>query len=312
MAWNHLRDPAYTLKGWAMEDKLASRKPFEIITAEDVSYNCFLNVVNSFHRKYSRYSEVFRPSMTYTKQELTPPDNNYTHYLVVGYIKWDKDMNVWRLPHHYTRKGVTVGYQRPESGVEKWLSETPPLFIVTPIPTRKIEKAVKPKFYALLHPRYGLCTPYLIEEQYKFTIFWRWEFRSKANSIRERTCNINRRVWKQIEKFQRQGYGAESYIYDQDLSNNEETDEDDGAEDSNSEGSNDQDSDENPDEDSDYLDEDMEEVEVEDSNHLQTTHAPASAPEKRRQRILKALQRYEDVFEPETQSPEINESADIP
>ncbi|KAF8855642.1 hypothetical protein BDZ45DRAFT_499057 [Acephala macrosclerotiorum] len=319
---HHLRDLAFTLKGWAMEDKLANRKPFEVMTAEHVSYNCFLNVVNSFHRKYSGYSRVFRPSMRYTKEELAPADGNYTRYLVVGYIKWDKDMNTWRSPHHDTRTGVIIGYQQPESGVEDWISKTAPLFVITPIPTWKVGKTVKPKFYALLHPRDGLCTPYLIEEQYKFMIFWRWEFRSKASSIQKRTCNTHRRIRKQIQRFRRQGYGVAPYIHDADLSNNEETDQE-GAGGDNSEADSEEENSKEEEEEgeeeessgnskfNDLDASDLNDESIEKSDEESDSDAPQPAWIKPR-RGFRRIRYHESDDESESESPEAAQSANIP
>ncbi|KAK0125517.1 hypothetical protein ONS95_000475 [Cadophora gregata] len=173
-----IRDLAYNLHGWAMEDGIAGDKEVRVITARSpssITYDTVFGVFNDFNESSS---VVFKPDTSFSTAELKPPCDTTQAYLIVGYAKrfmeWKHlSSNPAYLPNE---ERAATGTVRPNN-IIPWDHRSPPVLVVAPM---TYGLGVRSTLYALINPRDGLCTPHVIAMG---NVFIRSEFRSVKNTI---------------------------------------------------------------------------------------------------------------------------------
>ena len=107
------------------------------------------------------------------------------HFLVVGYAKANLDKSYRTQKPGFTKQ--VVGVQAPEDIMAWKDDEHPTCYVVTPILDLAPEQL---KFYVLLLPGKGLCTPYTLA---KDDVFYRFEYRNEEPNATKR-----RAAWRDL------------------------------------------------------------------------------------------------------------------
>ncbi|KAH7419372.1 hypothetical protein BKA64DRAFT_15376 [Cadophora sp. MPI-SDFR-AT-0126] len=197
-----IKDLAFNLSGWAMEDGLANKGAHVVITAgarPSIGETWYSRVIEVGNGPINSDHEVFNSAPEFSPAEIAQPTPTNRRYLVVGYttrsvhetehLKINKDYGLTRLK--------LIGTVRP-SNVIAWDKAAPPVMVVVPLPFPVNESI---SFWALLKPQNGLCKPYRIMEK---NIFFRWGYRSLDSNLsrfEERNYAWNKIIIDTVERF---------------------------------------------------------------------------------------------------------------
>ncbi|KAH7419373.1 hypothetical protein BKA64DRAFT_650641 [Cadophora sp. MPI-SDFR-AT-0126] len=178
-----ISDLAFNVDGWALEDKMVGEERGSIINARCPS-SSYLRLIQTINNSKTTSASLFRSTQSFTAAEIAPSSDHTVQYLIVGYALRSIDS---KHDHHnlaYKSGELEPVGSRPPCNVIPWKEEAIPVLIVTPMAC--VERNYL-KFFALMEPKNGLCTPYIIRQD---KVFFRAEFRST-----ETTTNRRRRAW---------------------------------------------------------------------------------------------------------------------
>ncbi|KIV79243.1 hypothetical protein PV11_06812 [Exophiala sideris] len=151
-------------------------------------------------RKESAETPVFRTSMELTQREqqtegATQPGTAV--YLIVGYAKWDFRDAKYKKNRAGT-KDPTGTIKPSDKEILPWTDEKhPTCYVVSEFFEKEPDQL---HLLVLLHPENGLYTPYQIG---KGDVFFRYEYRTAATSLKARRATWNQAITEKQTKFQR-------------------------------------------------------------------------------------------------------------
>lgn len=177
---SHLKDVAFTIRGWSIIDPLQDRPELDLITAQASSVTKYTAIISAFAKRPDTKSKLFHDPFMRSSAERSPPQltDDSHQYLVVGYASGKPEAADYsHTDYEATTSDFPVGTCK-FSSTERWNS--PPVLVVTPV-TEKSTRVCE--LFALLMPVNGLCIPYAIERE---RVWFRWEYRTSENSFTDR------------------------------------------------------------------------------------------------------------------------------
>jgi len=193
---SQIKKIAVNLNGWAVEDGMENRGIHQLITARapiQASYNSVIS--NNVGQRH-----IFRQTKGFTAAEQLPPTDSNRQYLIVGYappsVPHDEYSTKNKAYGKHGRK--TMGTTSP-ANVIPWDKDTILVLVVAELNFKPNEGV---KFWALLWQVDGLCTPFAIRND---SIFFRWEYRTLALSLKATKAAWIENVAKIVETIGRRG-----------------------------------------------------------------------------------------------------------
>jgi hypothetical protein len=185
---DQLQDLAFNLVGKAMQDLSGERDKHEVIVARNHTTTPWTTVVRKSVTEGQ--PSIFRPSLKFTVREQATDaalQVGTAHYLVIGYVKPNLDQKYRQQEEGVTKR--VVGIYVPDAGVLPWHDQDhPTCYAVTPILDFQPEQL---KYYVLLEPDKGLCTPYMVA---KDDVFFRHEYRDAETNLAKRRGGWSKNV----------------------------------------------------------------------------------------------------------------------
>ncbi|KAI9052200.1 hypothetical protein LZ554_003559 [Drepanopeziza brunnea f. sp. 'monogermtubi'] len=290
MSLAQVKDLAFNIHGWAMHDGNEDSDKDIVINALNIS-------MYPFDRETSGLSplRIYRSSSSFTEAELSPPTKGINQVLLVGYmLRSTQETHLYQNKHYwYGRQRKSSGTSRPNN-VIAWDGTAPPIPVVTPLWDGSLD--YKPRFFALLTPESGLCTPYFIKN--RGMVFFRSKYRSYRGSAQRRETSWGNNVriaMKKILGSPQDVYKKEFKQEDGDEEDRDGEDEEDGdekggdEEDEEQEDGEDDDRESDNDDDGDYI-----KTEEEESPQAKTT-ARAAAESSRASKYGGILKQLEEL-----------------
>ncbi|KAG4414161.1 hypothetical protein IFR04_012688 [Cadophora malorum] len=193
---SQIKKIAVNLNGWAVEDSMKNRGIHQLITARapiQASYNSVIS--NNVGQRH-----IFRQTKGFTAAEQLPPTDCNRQYVIVGYAPRSVPHDEYSTKNKaYGKHGrKTMGTTSP-ANVIPWDKDTILVLVVAELNFKPNEGV---KFWALLWQVDGLCTPFAIRND---SIFFRWEYRTLALSLKATKAAWIENVAKTVETLGRRG-----------------------------------------------------------------------------------------------------------
>ncbi|RDW58790.1 hypothetical protein BP6252_13266 [Coleophoma cylindrospora] len=183
-----LKDYAFTVRGWAMEDPMNQQGLHDTICAYSPAMYPVHTVINQAQSDPNSTIQLFNDNKNFTDRELGEPEDGVCRYLVVGYAPRDLSDAIKKTAP-WCKKQRPVGNETPSADqIIKWDESKPPVLVVVRVEAQKTKGT---QLWALLKPKNGLCTPFPIAQN---LVFYRWQYRDNTTAINERGPAWNRRV----------------------------------------------------------------------------------------------------------------------
>lgn len=188
-----LKDLAFSVYGWALEDKFKGQQIRQEIGARVVSSTPWETKVKSI-QAVATSTPPLRCSAKLSAREkkiLEAPQPGTARFMVVGYAKFGFDKTVYGGQDGKTKQAV--GTKRPaDNEIVQWDENV--AFVVAEIMDAHPRATFQLTFFALLYED-GLCTPYPISRD---SVFFRHEFRTTETNVPKRRKHWKEEVMKQI------------------------------------------------------------------------------------------------------------------
>ncbi|PVH89555.1 hypothetical protein DL98DRAFT_523467 [Cadophora sp. DSE1049] len=188
-----ISDLAFNVNGWALEDGMIGEERGLIINARCPS-GSYLRLIQTINNPKTASSSLFRSTLSFTAAEIAPSSDHTGQYLIVGYALRSPDS---KHDHHNvahkSKELEPVGTRQPRN-VISWDTEAPLALVVTPMTCIEGNHL---KYFALMEPNNGLCTPYIVRQD---KVFFRAEFRSMEMTTYRRRYAWSTRIRDAISK----------------------------------------------------------------------------------------------------------------
>lgn len=224
-----LKELAFSLYGWAIEDKLLDRPVRDLVTAREASGTRYTTIISKAERKATPASSTFSDPSSRSAAEDVPPDysrHGTRLYLVVGYAPREP-VDRFADNHVYGGKENRAVGTRRLYNTKAWDDDSPPVLVIAPL---WCESSCM--LYALLNPVEGLCTPHFIQRE---RVFFRWEYRS-TTAMTERKLHWPRLVRYGVRRVNAAGKNNLAALKESNVNNDEEDGQASSAEGDGSEG----------------------------------------------------------------------------